>query len=151
MTKILSGDEIAGHLGTKCSGHIEACGEDYIAIHPDGLLDVAKRLKVHGSLKFEYLNAVSAVDFIEYFEIVYHLTSFEHNHMAVIKVKLYGRENPSIHSLTDVWRGADFQEREIWDLMGIHFVGHPNHKRIMLWEGFPGHPLRKDFKDTVVY
>ena len=48
------------------------------------------------------------------------------------------------HNETDVWQGADLQEREIWDLMGIHFDGHPNMKRIMLWEGFPGHPLRKD-------
>ena len=151
MTKILSGDEIVGNFDAKCSKYIEICGEDYIAVSPDGLLDVAKKLKVHRALKFEYLNSVSAVDFIEYFQIVYHLTSFEYNHMAVIKVNLYGRGNPSIHSLTEVWRGADLQEREIWDLMGIQFVGHPNHKRIMLWEGFPGHPLRKDFKDTVVY
>ena len=47
--------------------------------------------------------------------------------------------------MVDIWRGADLQEREVWDLMGIMFDGHPNHKRIMLWEGFPGHPLRKDF------
>ena len=47
--------------------------------------------------------------------------------------------------MVGVWKGADFQEREIWDLMGVRFTGHPNMKRIMLWEGFDGHPLRKDF------
>jgi len=52
---------------------------------------------------------------------------------------------PSVPSLVSIWSGADYQEREVWDLMGIRFDGHPNHKRIMLWEGFPGHPLRKDY------
>jgi NADH:ubiquinone oxidoreductase subunit C len=64
----------------------------------------------------------------------------------VIKSKCgLGREEARIPSVFDIWRGADLQEREVWDLMGIIFDGHPNHKRIMLWEGFPGHPLRKDF------
>ncbi|MCE2463643.1 MAG: NADH-quinone oxidoreductase subunit C, partial [Dehalococcoidia bacterium] len=49
------------------------------------------------------------------------------------------------------WQGADYQEREMWDLMGVRFLGHPNLKRLMLWESFPGHPLRKDFEDTVQY
>ena len=102
-------------------------------------------------MEFSYLNSISAVDFIEYFEIVYHLTSFEHNHSAVIKTRVYGREESTIPSVVAVWPGADYQEREIWDLMGIGFAGHPNLKRIMLWEGFPGHPLRKEFRDTVEY
>ena len=58
---------------------------------------------------------------------------------------LPGREELAIPSVTDLWRGAELQEREIWDLMGIKFEDHPNMKRILLWEGFPGHPLRKDF------
>ena len=85
------------------------------------------------------------MDFIEYFELSYHLTSINRHHTALVKTKVFGRENLSISSVYNVWRGADFQEREIWDLMGIHFEGHPNMKRIMLWEGFPGHPLRKDY------
>jgi NADH:ubiquinone oxidoreductase subunit C len=56
-----------------------------------------------------------------------------------------GRTEASVASVVAIWRGADYQEREVWDLMGIRFEGHPNHKRIMLWEGFPGHPLRKDY------
>ena len=65
---------------------------------------------------------------------------------CIIKCKVgYGRNNPKIDSIVDIWRGADYQEREVWDLMGIKFIGHPNLKRIMLWDGFPGHPLRKDF------
>ena len=65
---------------------------------------------------------------------------------SIVKVKCgEGRHEPSVPSVTGIWRGADLQEREAWDLMGIRFEGHPNHKRIMLWEGFPGHPLRKDY------
>ena len=67
------------------------------------------------------------------------------NHSAILKTRRYGREEPSVDSVTSIWIGADLQEREIWDLMGIRFEGHPNLKRILLWENFPGHPLRKDF------
>ena len=67
------------------------------------------------------------------------------NERAVVKTKCYDREEPTLPSVVSVWRGADLQEREIWDLMGVRFEGHPNMKRILLWEDFPGHPLRKDF------
>jgi NADH-quinone oxidoreductase subunit C len=63
----------------------------------------------------------------------------------MVKVQCYDRENPSLPSVVGLWQGADFQEREIYDLFGIRFEGHPNLKRIFLWEGFEGHPLRKDF------
>ncbi len=91
------------------------------------------------------MNSISAVDFIEHLAVVYHLTSFRIQHTAVVKTKVAGRDELSLPSVYGVWRGADFQEREIWDLMGIRFEGHPNMKRIMLWEGFQGHPLRKDY------
>jgi NADH:ubiquinone oxidoreductase subunit C len=85
------------------------------------------------------------VDFVEYFEVVYHLTSLSRQQTAIVKARVFGREAPSLPSVYHVWRGADFQEREIWDLMGVRFEGHPNMKRIMLWEGFEGHPLRRDY------
>ena len=88
----------------------------------------------------------SAVDYIDHFEVVYHLTSLPKNASAVVKTRVgLGRTDASVPSVVPIWRGADYQEREVWDLMGIRFEGHPNHKRIMLWEGFPGHPLRKDY------
>ena len=77
--------------------------------------------------------------------MVYHLTSIEHNHSLVLKTRCYSRDNPTLPSVVGLWRGADFQEREIYDLLGISFEGHPNLRRIALWEGFDGHPLRKDF------
>ena len=67
------------------------------------------------------------------------------NQSFTLKARVYDRENPSLPSLYPIWQGADFQEREIYDLMGISFEGHPDLRRIFLWEGFPGYPLRKDF------
>ncbi len=129
----------------------EQWGDSGLWVKPESVLEVMKFLKEEPGLELNYLNSVSAVDFIEYFEVVYHLTSFKYNHSVVIKARVYGREDPAIPSVVSVWQGADFQEREIWDLMGVRFLGHPNLKRIMLWEGFLGHPLRKDFQDTVQY
>jgi NADH-quinone oxidoreductase subunit C len=77
---------------------------------------------------------------------VYHLVSIEHNHDIILKTRLIDREKPTLASVVNLWKGADFQEREIYDLFGISFTGHPNLKRIFLWEGFQGYPLRKDFK-----
>jgi len=107
--------------------------------------DVAGFLKSDENLDFNFLNSISAVDYIDHFEVVYHLTSLNKQHTAIVKARLNGRDDLSLPSVYHLWRGADFQEREIWDLMGIRFDGHPNLKRIMLWEGFEGHPLRKDY------
>jgi len=109
------------------------------------IADVAAFLQQDEELDFQYLNAISAIDFVGHFELVYHLTSFRKGHKATMRARLEGREDLTAPSVYHLWRGADFQEREIWDLMGIRFEGHPNMKRIMLWEGFEGHPLRKDF------
>ncbi len=114
-------------------------------VQPSRVAEVGEFLRDDPELDFQLLNSISAVDFIEYFEVVYHLTSFRRQHTAVVKTKVYGREGLSLPSVYHLWEGANFQEREIWDLMGLSFQGHPNMKRIMLWEGFEGHPLRKDF------
>ena len=96
-------------------------------------------------IDFDYLTNITAIDYYDYFEVVYQLTSLKQNRSLVLKTRCYGRENPVLPSLVSLWRGADFQEREIYDLMGIRFEGHPNMKRIVLWDGFPGYPLRKDY------
>jgi len=77
-------------------------------------------------------------------EVVYHLTSMELNHSLVVKARC-DRDNPEVPSLYSLFRGADYQEREIYDLIGIEFTGHPNMKRLFMWEGFEGHPLRRDY------
>ena len=145
MTVALAGKEIAGQIEKKFPGSIEEAGKDSVLVKSDALLAIAAYLKDTEGLNFDYLNYVTAVDYYSYFEVVYQLTSLEHNHSVIIKTRCYGRDNPVVPSVVGLWQGADFQEREIYDLMGIKFEGHPNMKRIFLWEGFPGHPLRKDF------
>jgi NADH-quinone oxidoreductase subunit C len=145
MTVALSGKEIVSQIEEKFPGSIEESSQDSLVVKADSLLPVATFLKDTETLKFDYLNYVTAVDYYSYFEVVYQLTSLEHNHTLVIKTRCYRREEPVLPSVIGLWQGADFQEREIYDLMGIKFEGHPNMKRIFLWEGFQGHPLRKDY------
>ena len=145
MTQALSGTEVASQLEDKLPGSIVESNQNVLVVNSDFLLAVAAFLKDTPGLNFDYLNFVTAIDYYGHFEIVYQLTSLEHNHSVVLKTRSYNRENPVVPSVVGLWQGADFQEREIYDLMGIKFDGHPNMKRIFLWEGFPGHPLRKDY------
>jgi NADH-quinone oxidoreductase subunit C len=145
MTVALSGKDIAARIEEKLPGSLEDSGVDYLLVKPDSLVAVAEYLKNTDSLKFDYFNFVTAVDYYSYFELIYRLESVEHNHSIVIKVRCYDRDNSTVPSLAGLWQGANFQEREVYDLMGIKFEGHPNLKRMFLWDGFEGHPLRKDW------
>ena len=108
------------------------------------LPEVARFLRQEAG--FDYLSDLAGVDHPERFEVVYHLYSTSGPAPPlVLKVLLEDKEDPRVPSVTGVWEGANFQEREAYDLMGIVFEGHPNLERILLWDGFPGHPLRKDF------
>ena len=145
MTRAISGEELGHQLATTFPNAVERWDQSSVWVVASSVVDVCQHLRDDPGLDFNFLNAVTAVDYIDYFEVVYHLTSLQHNHSAVLKVEATGREGPTVPSVVPVWRGADLQEREIWDLMGVSFVGHPNLKRLLTWEGFPGHPLRKDF------
>ncbi|OGO30522.1 MAG: hypothetical protein A2Z29_11095 [Chloroflexi bacterium RBG_16_56_11] len=144
MTVALIPKDIAARIEKQFPGSLEETGKDTIVVKTGSILDVMAYLKNTAGLDFDYFNYITAVDYYSYFEVVYQLTSLQHNHSIVVKTRC-GRENPVVPSVFGLWQGADFQEREIYDLMGINFSGHPNLKRIVLWEGFPGHPLRKDF------
>jgi NADH-quinone oxidoreductase subunit C len=111
----------------------------------------AKIVSVCGFLKYDQqfvrLSSVTAVDWYPSeprFEVVYHLHSIQRNLRVRLKCRLAG-EKPEIESVTGVWRGANWYEREVWDLFGIRFTGHPDLKRIMLPDDWEGHPLRKDY------
>ena len=145
MTRPLLGEDIAHCINETYPNTAIKHFKSNVWIRPEAILNVCNFLKSHSVFDFAFLNSITAVDYIEYFELVYHLISMRKNTSIVIKTNLYGRDNPSLHSVISVWKGADLQEREIWDLVGIRFDGHPNLKRVLLWEGFPGHPLRKDF------
>ena len=114
----------------------------------------AKIASVCGFLKYDQqfvrLSSVTAVDrwpAEPRFEVVYHLHSIERKHYVRVKSRISG-EQPSIDSVTSVWRGANWYEREVFDLFGIHFNNHPNLTRILMPEGWEGHPLRKDYPIT---
>ena len=141
----LTGKEVADALTAALPDVVEGFDEGAAWVRPARINSAAMFLRDDPALDFQFLNSISAVDYVEYFDLVFHLTSLRRQHCAVVKARLYGREDLAAPSVYSVWRGADYQEREIWDLMGIRFEGHPNMKRIMLWEGFEGHPLRKDF------
>jgi len=145
MTVALSGKDVAARLEQRFPDAIIASDEADLLVESGSLHDIISHLKDAPEYKFNYFANVTAVDYFDYFEVVYHLTSMEHNHKMVLKTRCYGRENPSVPSVTDLYEGANFQEREVYDLMGITFEGHPNLKRILLWDGFEGHPLRKDY------
>lgn len=127
-------------------------GYQGVIISKEKLVDVAQYIK--DALGFDYLSSATAVDYLgegnhsnDHLEMVYHAYRTSGGKALVFKTQT-DRTEATVPTLTGVWRGADFQEREAWDLMGIKFEGHPNLKRILLWEGFAGHPLRKDWKEA---
>jgi len=144
MTKALVGQSIAEQIAKHIPQAVVEANDAWVVIKPDLLLQVVQFLKATPGFDFNYLNCVTGVDYLDYLEVVYHLTSLERNHSLVLKVRC-SREKPEVPSVVSVWCGADLQEREIFDLLGITFVGHPNLKRIFMWEGFKGYPLRRDY------
>jgi NADH-quinone oxidoreductase subunit C len=145
MTLALSGQETAKLISAKFPEAVIESSNQSVLLKAEHLIKVAEFLKTSPELAFNYLGDITSVDYYDYFEVVYRLISLEHNRSLTLKVRVYGRLNPSVPSLTGLWMAANFMEREIYDLMGILFPGHPNLKRIVLWEGFAGHPLRKDY------
>jgi NADH-quinone oxidoreductase subunit C/D len=123
-------------------------GYEGVRVKPDQLVDVATALR--DELGFNYLSSVTGVDLIEEgkLEVVYHAYSIEKGGGPVVLHVQTARDAASVPSLVPVFPGADFQEREAWDLLGIHFEGHPDLRRILTWDGFHGHPLRKDWKEA---
>jgi len=145
MTVSLSGNEIAKKITEYFPQAVAEASDETILIKTEVLFEVAGYLKNTPEFDFDYLNHITAVDYYDYFEVVYQVTSLQYNHSLVLKTRCYDRDNAVLPSVVRLWRGADYQEREIYDLMGISFEGHPNLKRIALWSGFEGHPLRKDY------
>jgi len=145
MTKALKVSEVAAKIGGQLPGAIVGCDDSAVTVKSEFVLEVCRFLNKTAGLDFDYLVNITGVDYLDCLEVVYHLASMKHNHSLVVKTKCYDREKPAVPSVTSVWQGADFQERETYDLLGIRFEGHPNMKRLFLWEGFQGHPLRRDY------
>jgi NADH-quinone oxidoreductase subunit C len=145
MTTLLTGQLAADKITAQFPDAVIESNDQAAVIKSEYLITVADYLKNTPEMAFNYLTDLTSVDYLDYFEVVYRLTSLDHNQSLVIKIRCYDRENPEVPSITGIWKGANLMEREIFDLMDIRFTGHPNLTRIFMWEGFTGHPLRKDY------
>ncbi len=123
-------------------------GDETITIPREGLREIFRFLKEDPKLDFNFLTDLTAVDYlgkkVPRFEVVYHLYSFRAKRRLRVKIPV-PEEEPTVDSLTPLWKGANWLEREVWDMFGIRFRDHPDLRRILLYEEFQGHPLRKDY------
>ncbi|AKQ45157.1 NADH-quinone oxidoreductase chain 5 [Rufibacter radiotolerans] len=120
-----------------------------VSIDPDQLLVLMRFLKNTPETDFDYLFCLTGVDWGKELGVIYHLESTTHRHILVVRVTTPDRETPTLDTVSDLWRTAEFHEREVFDFFGIRFNGHPNMKRLFLTEDYVGYPLRKDFSDEV--
>jgi NADH:ubiquinone oxidoreductase subunit C len=119
-----------------------------ITVAPELLVSTATALKQNKDTLFDMLVCITGVDWGKELGVMYHLRSTVFNHMIVLKTKVSDRDNPEIDSLCSLWPAADFHEREVFDLLGIKFRGHPDLRRLFL-DSTWGYPLRKDYKDDI--
>src|SRR5690349_10117881 len=123
-------------------------GDDIVIVRREGLLESIRSLKEDAALAFDFLSDLTAVDYLgkkePRFEVVYHLLSLTRHRRVRIKVAV-PEAAPEVDSLVPLWKAADWLEREVWDMFGIRFRGHPDLRRILLYEEFRGYPLRKDY------
>ncbi|QDU61933.1 NAD(P)H-quinone oxidoreductase subunit J [Planctomycetes bacterium Pan216] len=170
----MNADEIANCLseefGDAITGKNVEAMDPWVEIAPEAIADVAQFCRDDEQLLFDYLRNQSAVDYLitdarkakkleiePRLEIVYHLHSYPHGHDLVLKVLLprwkgdVEGELPECPTVSHVWAIADWHEREIFDLMGVRFTGHPNLRRILCPEDWVGHPLRKDYEFPLEY
>ena len=110
--------------------------------------DLARLVRYREDLRFDYLFCLTCVDWKTHLTMVYHISSTTHRHTMVVKVKL-DRETPVIQTVSDIWRTAEFHEREVFELFGVNFTGHPDLRKLILPDDWTGYPLRKDYEDPV--
>ena len=123
-------------------------GDQTITVQKNILIELFKFLRDDPDLDFKFLMDLTAVDYLNRkdnrFEVVYHFYSLQHNDRLRVKVPL-SEDDCTIDSVSSLWKTANWYEREVWDLYGIKFNSHPDMRRILLYEEFKGHPLRKDY------
>ena len=153
----MDAQEIFTHLQAKCGDSVydfttAGTKDPFFKVKAAAWLDVAKVLKDDPSLALDFCDNVTAVDWLKQgrIDVVYHFYSYSKKHQCVVKVEL-PRDKPQVASIANLWRAADWNEREQFDLMGVEFLGHPDLRRIMLPDDWVGHPLRKDYKEQESY
>jgi len=122
-------------------------GQHSLRLAPECAVAVAKFLRDDAELALDFLSNVTGIDWPDSLEVVYHLYSVTKKHgPVIIRMHTVNRtDQVELPSLTPIWRSAEFQEREIFDLFGIIFTGHPDLRRLLMWESFKDHPMRKDY------
>lgn len=115
MTRVVAGTDLAKRIALQLPGSVVTSNSNEVSVRNEALHDTLRLLRDDEDLDFQFLNSVSAVDYVEYFELVYHLTSLRRNTSCVVKSRLYSRDDPTAPSAIDLWRGAELQEREIYD------------------------------------
>ena len=140
--------ELVQSIRSKIAKHIIGyhayVGDDTLLVRREGLFEVMKTLKEE--FQFEMLMDVTAVDFLGQqprFEVVYHLNSLTHN--ARLRVKVPLQEGEEVDSVTSLWQIANWLEREAWDMFGVKFTNHTDLRRLLMYDDFVGHPLRRDY------
>lgn len=144
--------QIAEHLKEKFPDSVldtaEYRGQASVTLNKESLLSVCTYLAETADMGFNYLRDLTAVDYLgkkdTRFEVVYHLYSINHRHMLRLKVPVQ-ESDCTVDSVCSIWSGANWHERECFDLFGVTFKGHPDHRRILMPEDWEGHPLRKDY------
>lgn len=126
--------------------------DPFVLVKPDSIVEVCRFLHDDPDLAFDCLTNMSGVDFLkeDYIQVVLHLHSYTQRHAIVVKANV-SREEPSMPSVEAVWKAANWLEREIYDLLGVVFTGHPDLRRLLMPEDWVGHPLRKDFVEPEEY
>ena len=146
----MSNEELKTRILAICPEAVLTESKQYLnALVPrEKLHEVALQLKESKDLAFDYLFCLTGADFPEYMTVIYHLESTTHRHKMVLRVNTADRETPAVDTVCDIWKTADFHEREVYDMLGVKFHNHPDLRRLLLWEGW-GYPLRKDYVDEV--
>lgn len=118
-----------------------------LVIPADDLHALMKELRSDKETDMDYLFCLTCIDWSDHLLMVYHLLSKQHKHTLVVKAKITNIEQPQIRTVTDIWKTAIFHEREVYDLFGVRFEGHPDMRRLFLDEDWEGYPLRKNYVD----
>ena len=119
-----------------------------VNIEPNDWKTLATKLKSTEALYFDYLFCLTCVDWKTHLTMVYHLSSTKHRHTIVVKSKL-DRTTPVIETVCDIWRTAEFHEREVFEMFGVEFKNHPDLRKLILPDDWVGFPLRKDYEDPI--
>ena len=137
-------ERLKGLFGDSVLEFKEVNGDPFVVVESSRIADIARHLKEEQELCFDSLICLSAVDSADRYSVVYHLYSLKQRHRLVVKAHV-AKDTPHLPSVQSVWRAANWHEREGAELFGVVFQGHPNPKPLLLWEGFEGYPLRKDY------